>query len=132
VIISKNRIKTANKYQYFKTTNRKIYDKENQFFSRRGFFDVIYFNERSELAEGAITNIFLKLGDTYFTPPVTSGILPGVYRKIKLKRDSSVKEKILYFEDLMSAEEIILTNALKGEIKVNYLYLNETEFRAMP
>jgi para-aminobenzoate synthetase / 4-amino-4-deoxychorismate lyase len=132
VIISKNRIKTANKYQYFKTTNRKIYDKENQFFSRRGFFDVIYFNERSELAEGAITNIFLKLGDTYFTPPLTSGILPGVYRKIKLKRDSSVKEKILYFEDLMSAEEIILTNALKGEIKVNYLYLNETEFRAMP
>lgn len=132
VIISKNRIKTANKYQYFKTTNRKIYDKENQFFSRRGFFDVIYFNERSELAEGAITNIFLKLGDTYFTPPVTSGILPGVYRKIMLKRDSSVKEKILYFEDLMSAEEIILTNALKGEIKVNYLYLNETEFRAMP
>jgi len=132
VIISKNRIKTANKYQYFKTTNRKIYDKENQFFSRRGFFDVIYFNERSELAEGAITNIFLKLGDTYFTPPVTSGILPGVYRKIKLKRDSSVKEKILYFEDLMSAEEIILTNALKGEIKVNFLYLNETEFRAVP
>jgi para-aminobenzoate synthetase / 4-amino-4-deoxychorismate lyase len=132
VIISKNRIKTANKYQYFKTTNRKIYDKENQFFSRRGFFDVIYFNERSELAEGAITNIFLKLGDTYFTPPLTSGILPGVYRKIKLKRDSSVKEKILYFEDLMSAEEIILTNALRGEIKVNYLYLNETEFRAVP
>jgi para-aminobenzoate synthetase / 4-amino-4-deoxychorismate lyase len=132
VIISKNRIKTANKYQYFKTTNRKIYDKENQFFSRRGFFDVIYFNERSELAEGAITNIFLKLGGTYFTPPLTSGILPGVYRKIKLKRDSSVKEKILYFEDLMSAEEIILTNALRGEIKVNYLYLNETEFRAVP
>lgn len=132
VIISKNRIKIGNKYQYFKTTNRKIYDKENQFFSRRGFFDVIYFNERNELAEGAITNIFLKLGDTYFTPPVTSGILPGVYRKFMLRRDSSVKEKILYFEDLMSAEEIILTNALKGEIKVNYLYLNETEFRAMP
>lgn len=132
VIISKSRIKTGNKYQYFKTTNRKIYDKENIFFSRRGFFDIIYFNERSELAEGAITNIFLKRGDTYFTPPVTSGILPGVYRKFMLRSNSSVKEKVLYFEDLMSAEEIILTNALKGEIKVNYLYLNETEFRAMP
>ncbi|MBS4033584.1 MAG: aminodeoxychorismate synthase component I [Ignavibacterium sp.] len=131
VIISKNRIKTGNKYQYFKTTNRIIYDKENKFFRRRGFFDVIFFNERSELAEGAITNIFLKIGDTYFTPPVTSGILPGVYRKFMLRSNSSVKEKLLYFEDLMSAEEIILTNALKGEIKVNYLYLNETEFRAM-
>ena len=132
VIISKSRIKTGNKYQYFKTTNRKIYDKENIFFSRRGFFDIIYFNERSELAEGAITNIFLKRGDTYFTPPQTSGILPGVYRKFMLRSNSSVKEKVLYFEDLMSAEEIILTNALRGEIKVNYLYLNETEFKAMP
>lgn len=129
VIISNNRISKLNKFQYFKTTNRNIYNKDHIHFSERGFFDVLYFNENNELSEGAITNIFLKLGDSYYTPPLTAGILSGVYRKYFLQNNSSVKERILYFEDLMSADEIILTNSLRREIKVDFLYLNENEFK---
>jgi para-aminobenzoate synthetase/4-amino-4-deoxychorismate lyase len=131
VIISKSRISTSNRYQYFKTTNRNLYDREYKFFSKKGFFDVIYFNEKNELAEGSITNIFLKIDDTWFTPPLTSGILAGVYRKYMLQHSANIKEKTLFFEDLMAADEIILANSLKREIKVNNLYLNETEFRTL-
>lgn len=129
VVLSKNRINNKNKYQYFKTSNRKLYNREQKYFSKRGYYEVLYFNNHNELAEGSISNIFLKIGDTYFTPPVTSGILPGVYRNFIIRRDSDIKESKLYFEDLMKADEIILTNALRGEIKVNRLYLNQTEFK---
>ncbi len=49
IIISKKRIIIDNKYQYFKTTNRKLYDKEHHYYSKKGFFDVVYFNEKNEL-----------------------------------------------------------------------------------
>lgn len=129
IIISKKRISTLNKYQYFKTTNRDIYKKEHLYYRKRGFFDVIYFNEKNELAEGAITNIFLKIGNTYFTPPVTSGILAGVYRKYLLRNNSDIKERTLYFEDLINANEVVLTNSLRREIKVQRIILNEKEFK---
>ncbi len=85
--------------------------------------------KKTNLAEGSITNIFLRIGDIVITPPVSSGILGGIYRKFLLHRDSNIHERTMFFEDLITADEIILTNALKGEIKVNKLYLNETEFK---
>jgi para-aminobenzoate synthetase / 4-amino-4-deoxychorismate lyase len=130
VILSQKRVNSADRYQYFKTTNRNLYDKEHKHYSGRGLFDVLFFNERNELAEGAITNIFLKYGDTLVTPPVSSGILSGVYRKYLIRSDSNIKERILYYEDLMSADEIILTNAVRGKIKVDRLYLNTAEYRS--
>ena len=81
VIISKYKINSQNKFQYFKTTIRYLYDREYRMYSSKGFFDVIYFNEHSELAEGAITNIFVYKNDVISTPPLNVGILSGVYRK---------------------------------------------------
>ena len=59
VIVSKNKIYTKNRFQYFKTTNRSLYNQEYNKYTSKGFFDVIYFNEKGELTEGAITNIFI-------------------------------------------------------------------------
>lgn len=129
VIISRKRIHTQNKFQHFKTTNRILYNKEHKYYSKRGYYDVLYFNEKNELAEGSITNIFLNIRGTYFTPPVSSGVLAGVYRNILSRRDTGIKERTLYYEDLMEADEIILTNALRKEIKVHKLCLNESEYK---
>lgn len=131
IIVSDRRVSTGNRFQYFKTTKRKLYETEYSFYSKRGYFDVIYFNEKNELTEGSITNIFIRSGGTILTPPLTSGLLAGVYRKYMLRGDSNIVERTLYFEDLVSAEEIMLTNALKGEIKVNRLYLNQSEYKTI-
>lgn len=129
VFVSRKRINTQNKFQHFKTTNRILYNREHKYYSKRGYYDVLYFNEKNELAEGSITNIFLNIRGTYFTPPVSSGVLAGVYRNILSRRDTGIKERTLYYEDLMEANEIILTNALRREIKVHKLYLNESEYK---
>ena len=95
---------------------------------QQGFFDTIYFNERGELAEGAITNIFIYKNDVISTPPINAGILPGVYRKYLLKNDSGIRERRLYLADLLEADKIILTNSVRGEVTVNKLFLDENEF----
>jgi len=128
VIISKNKIHSKDRFQYFKTTNRRLYDREYKSFTAKGYFDAIYFNKRGELAEGAITNIFIYKNNVISTPPINAGILPGVYRKDLLKNDSGVRERRLYLADLLEADKIILTNSVRGKVTVNKLFLDENEF----
>jgi para-aminobenzoate synthetase/4-amino-4-deoxychorismate lyase len=122
VIISEKHINPDSTFQYFKTTNRELYNSEYKKNNSEGFFDVIFFNEKKELAEGAITNIFIRKEDVWFTPPVTSGILAGIYRSYFINTSDDVKETIITINDLLTADEIKLVNSVRGEIKVNQLY----------
>jgi para-aminobenzoate synthetase/4-amino-4-deoxychorismate lyase len=126
VIISEKQINPDSTFQYFKTTNRELYNSEYKKNESDGFFDVIFFNEKKELAEGSITNIFIRKEDVWFTPPVTSGILAGIYRNYFMHTSDNVKETIITINDLLSADEVKLVNSVRGEIKVNQLfYQNE-------
>ena len=128
IIISDRTIFTENKFQYFKTTNRDFYESEHKQYKEKGFFDVIFINEKRQIAEGAITNIFVSKNGMLYTPPLSSGILPGIYRKHWLHTNMNIKEEVLYKDDLLIADEIILTNSLRGKVRVDKLFLNETEF----
>ncbi len=128
VIVSTNRVNPKNKFQYFKTTNRNLYNREYKKYYSKGFFDVIYLNGFNEIAEGAITNIFVVKNDVILTPPLSAGILSGVYRKHLLKNNSMIRERRLHLNDLIEADKIFLTNSLHGEVIVNRLFLDETEY----
>jgi para-aminobenzoate synthetase / 4-amino-4-deoxychorismate lyase len=128
IIISENSINSDDKFRHFKTTNRKLYDDEYGAFCEKGFYEVIYFNERNELAEGSRTNIFLRKGDHWFTPSLSSGALPGIYRNHFIKNYTKIIESSLSSTDISQADEIILTNAIRGEVKVNKLFINADEY----
>jgi len=128
IIISDRTVSMEDKFQYFKTTNRDLYDSEYKKYQEQGFFDVIFINEKRQIAEGAITNIFISKKGMLYTPPLASGILSGVYRKHWLHTNINIKEEVLYKDDLLVADEIILTNSLRGKVRVDKLFLNETEF----
>ncbi|MEP0862759.1 MAG: aminodeoxychorismate synthase component I [Ignavibacterium sp.] len=128
IILSKNKINSLNKFQYFKTTNRKLYDEEYNHYKAKGFFDVIYLNENENVAEGSITNIFIRKGNVITTPTVQCGILSGIYRKYFIRTHPETKEKRISLDDLITADEIILTNSLRGLVKVDEFYLNEKEY----
>ncbi|BDQ02089.1 aminodeoxychorismate synthase component I [Ignavibacterium sp.] len=130
IILSKNKINSLNKFQYFKTTNRKLYDEEYNHFKAKGFFDVIYLNENENVSEGSITNIFIRKGNVITTPTVQCGILSGIYRKYFIRTHPETKEKRISLDDLLTADEIILTNSLRGAVKVDEFYLNEKEYIA--
>ena len=96
-----------------KTTMRELYDKELKEARKKGYFEVLFTNSAGEVAEGAITNIIIKRGDVYLTPPLSSGVLPGTYREFLFSsRELPLKEQILYPDDVLSADEVFIVNSV--------------------
>jgi len=128
VIVSQNKILSTDKFRQFKTTNRNLYDDEYAEYSKKGFLEILYLNEKDEVVEGSRTNIFFRKENSWFTPNIESGALPGLYRKYFILKENNLIEKNIKLQDLLDADEIILTNALRGEIKVNKLFISPIEF----
>ena len=119
VCLSAKRTQTQEPFLYHKTTCRRIYDDEYRRCRRLGFYDSIFANEKGEITEGAISNIFLRKNGGLYTPPVRCGLLDGVHRRYMLYSGRfPIKEKVLFKEDLINAEEIYLTNSVRGLVKV--------------
>lgn len=98
-----------------KTSMRSLYDRATRKAVELGLADVLFFNEKGELAEGAISTIFLETDEGWFTPPLESGALPGVLRSEMLhSHEAKVKKKILSLDDLKNARSIHIGNALRG------------------
>jgi branched-subunit amino acid aminotransferase/4-amino-4-deoxychorismate lyase len=55
----------------------------------------------------------LRLDGRWLTPQIADGCLPGVYRG-RLLEDGEVEEASVSLDDLHRAEEIAVTNALRG------------------
>ena len=103
---------------YHKTTVRTWYDRAYQRAQAAGLFDVIFCNERDEITEGCITNIFILKDNIYFTPPEHCGLLGGVMRNQLLAGapGKPVVEKVLSREDVQAADMIFLCNSLRGVV----------------
>ncbi|WP_323121817.1 aminodeoxychorismate synthase component I [Burkholderia alba] len=102
-----------------KTTRRAEYDRAWQLAEQHGCFDMLFFNERGELTEGGRSTVFVKLGGRWFTPPLSSGVLPGVMRGVLLEDPAwQIAERVLTLDDVLSAETLLLSNALRGAIEV--------------
>jgi para-aminobenzoate synthetase/4-amino-4-deoxychorismate lyase len=98
---------------------RDIYESEYKKCREQGFFDVIFTNERGEVTEGAITNVFIKKDGTFYTPPVECGLLNGIFRRDFLSQHPECKEKVLPLDDLYFADEVYLTNSVRGMVRVS-------------
>lgn len=105
-------------FLYHKTTNRFLYNQAAIEAKQKGLADYIFLNERSEVTEGATTNIFVRKDNQWFTPDINCGLLNGAYRRYLLHKNPATQEAVMSINDLRSADEIIITNALRGEIKV--------------
>src|SRR6185436_11967892 len=89
----------------------------------QGFDEVILLNERDEVAECTSANIFVAKGDQVWTPPLSSGCLPGITRELLLSevRTSGfhVMEKVLKPADLESADEVFITSTTRDLLPVS-------------
>lgn len=114
VTISKEKIDKDDIFLYHKTSNRHLYNKALSACRVKGFFDVIFTNQDDEVTEGAITNVLILKDGKHYTPPVTSGVLPGVYREHLLAtQEINLEEKVLRIEDLRSADKVYMINSVR-------------------
>jgi para-aminobenzoate synthetase/4-amino-4-deoxychorismate lyase len=108
------RTNSRDRFLYHKTTNRAKYDEAYQWATQAGYADVVFLNERNEVTEGAISNVFVRRGNCWLTPPTSSGLLNGIYRQHVLQTSANAREAVLTLQDMLEAKEIAICNAIKG------------------
>lgn len=102
-----------------KTTARPVYDRVVREVHACGFVDAIFHNEHGQVTEGAVHSVFARWGDQWKAPTLGAGILPGVYREHLLATRLDIREEDFTVDDLLRADEVWLTNALRGIRKVS-------------
>lgn len=113
-VISPTRLSSVEPFLFHKTTERQLYDREWQHFHDTvGADEVIYLNERGELAEGSRTTIFIERDGTLLTPPLTAGVLPGVLRAELIETGAAI-ERTLMPADLAGGGALFLGNSVRG------------------
>src|SRR5205814_10418461 len=78
-----------------------------------------------EALEGTVSNVFAVLGGEVVTPPLASGILPGIARSLVLRLCASAgigaREQSLTLAELSEAREVFLTNSVQEVVPVGAL-----------
>ena len=100
-----------------KTTRRGFYEAARAEFPRKTADEVILINERGEVCDGTITNVFVDDGGrVLLTPSLSCGLLPGVLRAEMLDQGKA-REAILTRDDLYEAKAVYVGNSLRGMIR---------------
>lgn len=103
------RLTSGDPWLSVKSTRRAAYDAARAALPE-GLDEVIFRNERDEVCDGSITSIFFDRGQGMRTPPLSSGLLPGV-----LRAELAVPEEVLLARDLPHVR-LWVGNALRGLI----------------
>lgn len=102
---------------YHKTTFRQPYAHAVEEAKRLNLKDLILLNSRGEVCETIIGNIVIQVGETFFTPPVTVGLLEGTFRQFLLD-NGKLKEKVLFPNHILTADAVFRINSVRKWTKL--------------
>lgn len=114
--IAETRLKSDDSLYRHKTSRREPYEAARAEFKLEDANEVLLLNERGEVCEGTITNLFAEVEEGRFvTPALSSGLLPGVLRA-ELIRERKARSEVLRPEDLYF-RKLYVGNSLRGLIR---------------
>ena len=80
--------------------------------------DAFVLNTTGNICDATIANVFIVKNQVVFTCPLQEGCVAGVMRRFLLQNMAangfSCQEQIITVEDLLTANEVFLTNTIKG------------------
>ncbi|MSO45990.1 MAG: branched-chain amino acid aminotransferase [Acidobacteria bacterium] len=89
---------------------------------QRGGFEGVMRNYRGELCECTTSNLFIVKDGAALTPPLASGLLPGITRDFLFDIGAGigidVREQLLRDDDLFSADEAFLTSTTREAVPI--------------
>jgi branched-chain amino acid aminotransferase len=100
-----------------KTTSKIQYVMSALHAQKVGAQECFLFNTKGTLAEAISSNVFLVRGDMIMTPALTNGGVNGVMRRFligQLEQRYRVVQSDVLMKDIDEADEIFLTNAVRG------------------
>jgi 4-amino-4-deoxychorismate lyase len=114
VVVAGVRVASDDPWLRVKTTRRPVHDAARAALPA-GIGEALIANERGEIAEGTITTVFADFGDGLVTPPLSSGLLPGVLRAEMLAR-GACREAVIGVAAIGAARRLFVGNSLRGLI----------------
>jgi branched-chain amino acid aminotransferase len=110
--------KTKNSLNSFKTKNGLIYVLAAIQASEKGMDDMLITNSDLQIIESSSSNLFIVSNGVLYTPGLEEGCLAGTMRmqviNLALKNGIKVYESPILPQNLLSADEVFLTNAISG------------------
>jgi branched-chain amino acid aminotransferase len=102
-----------------KTTNKMIHITGSIYANENDLNNCILLNDSKNVVEALQGNLFMRMGNTLITPPLSEGCLNGIMRKqilslAKKETDLEVVEQVISPFDLQKADELFVTNVIKG------------------
>ncbi|MFY9903004.1 MAG: aminotransferase class IV [Trichococcus sp.] len=98
---------------------------EKEAATKKGFDEAVFLNTHDHVAEGCVSNVFWVKDGVVYTPSMNCGILEGTARARVIKKCAEfqipVQEGVYSFAELLSADELFLTNALMDIMPVSLL-----------
>ncbi len=108
-----------------KTTSRLAYHLAREEARAARADETLLVSPAGEVLEGAVSNVFAVIAGEILTPPLTSGILPGITRAVVLGLCAAAgipaRERTLTLADLRAADEVFLTNTVQEIVPVGTL-----------
>ena len=102
VVIHPERLDADDPWLRHKTTRRALYDRARAGLPA-GSDEWLFLNRAGQVCEGTITNVFMASDDGLLTPPLASGLLPGILRAALLAIGRA-REVALHPNDLRNAQ----------------------------
>lgn len=112
--LARARMASEDPLRRHKTTRRAAYEALYRAGRSSGADEVLMLNERAEVCEGTRSNVLIRRGGVFWTPPVSSGLVPGAYRAYLLDTRDDVHERVMFLSDLLEAEQLFVCNAVQG------------------
>jgi branched-chain amino acid aminotransferase len=116
--------KACDGLSHLKSNNYLLYSMAAMFARSHGWDDCLVLNSRERIADTSIANLFYVTGDTVCTPPLSEGGVGGVMREWLAGAlpgaGFRVIEKPAAPEDLLMADEVFLSNAIRGVRRVGH------------
>jgi branched-chain amino acid aminotransferase len=110
--------KSQDAFANIKSANYLPYVLADLYAKEHGLDEAIVLNSQNRIADASKANIFLIRNGEIYTPSLSQGCINGVMRRFlidQLKLNGyRVHQEEITEEDIISAEEIFLTNALYG------------------
>lgn len=114
IVVADKKTDSDNKYLYFKTNKRDIYNSVFSDIQKKGYDEAIFVNEKEEVTECCNNNIIIKKDGKYYTPPSECGLLKGTMIENLLEKMDSLSERIITLEELKNADKVYICNSVRG------------------
>jgi para-aminobenzoate synthetase/4-amino-4-deoxychorismate lyase len=95
-----------------KTTRREIFERAFEAAAAQGLDEVLFLNQRGEVAEASRNSVFVAVDGRLITPPLSSGLLPGVLRRQLIESGEAMEANLSL--ELLRSNPIMLGNSLHG------------------